>query len=61
MKKITIKRWLEVLIYIVITISLFVMGSECNDIKIFIISHLIALVVFIICVIIIALYGKKFK
>lgn len=46
MKRIVLKKWVEVVIIFIQVILIMVLGSESDDLKIFIISKLIALLIF---------------
>lgn len=48
MKKIYLKRWVEVVIVSIQFILFMILGSECDDLKIFIVSKIIALIIFVI-------------
>ena len=48
MKKIYLKKWVEVVIVFIQVILFMILGSECDDLKIFIVSKLIALIIFVI-------------
>ena len=44
MKRIVLKKWVEVVIIFIQVISFMILGSESDDLKVFIISKLIALI-----------------
>ena len=46
MKRIVLKKWVEVVIIFIQVISFMILGSESDDLKVFIISKLIALIIF---------------
>ena len=48
MKKIYLKKWVEVAIIFIQAILFMILGGECDDLKIFIVSKIIALVIFLI-------------
>jgi len=48
MKKFRLRKWVEYLLVVVAFLSLCVMGSECDDMMIFIVSHLIATLIFVV-------------
>ena len=48
MKKRRLKGWVKELLVIINIISILFMGSDCEDLSLFTLSHLIALVIFII-------------
>ena len=48
MKKTYLKKWVEVVIVFIQVILFMILGSECDDLKIFIVSKLIALIIFVI-------------
>ena len=53
-----LKRWVEVVIICIQVILFMVLGGECEDLKIFIISKLIALTLFIINSMILFKYSR---
>lgn len=59
MKKIVLKDWVVVILAIINMFAIMVMGSDCESLKTFLISHLIAASVFILNSMIIVKYGKK--
>lgn len=46
MKIIYLKRWVEVVIIFIQVFMVMILASECDDLKIFIISKIIALLIF---------------
>ena len=58
MKKIYLKKWVEVVIIFMQVILFMVLGSECEDLKVFIISKLVALTLFIINSMILFKYSR---
>lgn len=48
MKKIYLKKWVEVVIIFIQAILFMILGSDCNDLKIFIVSKIIVLIIFVI-------------
>lgn len=58
MKKFRLRKWVEYLLVVVAFLSFCVMGSECDDTMIFIVSHLIATITFGISLTIISEYGR---
>lgn len=49
MKKRRLKRWVVWLLTIISTLAFIIMASDCEDMSIFIISHIIATLVFVFC------------
>ena len=60
MKKIYLKRWVEVTIIFIQAILFMIVGSECDDLKIFIVSKIIALVIFFVNHLILVKYTKLY-
>lgn len=58
MKKIYLKKWVEVVIIFIQVILFMILGSECEDLKVFIISKLVALTLFIINSMILFKYSR---
>lgn len=58
MKKWRLKRWVEVVLGGIAFMAFCVMGGECDDMAVFIISKIIALIVFWISLGIINEYGR---
>ena len=58
MSKRYIKNWVQVLLVIINMLTILIMGSDCEYMKIFIISHLFAGVVFTINSLILLKYGR---
>ena len=61
MKRNVLKKWVVVVLGIINFFAIMVMGSDCVDVKTFLISHFIAASVFILNSITIVKYGKKEK
>jgi len=59
-KKIVLKKWVEVVLEIVLFMSILIGASECDNMRIFIISHLGAGLVMIIVGMILVKYGRDF-
>lgn len=53
-----LKRWVEVVIIFMQVILFMVLGGECEDLKVFIISKLVALSLFIINSVILFKYSR---
>lgn len=53
-----LKRWVEVVIIFIQVILFMVLGGECEDLKVFIISKLVALTLFIINSMILFKYSR---
>lgn len=58
MKRIVLKKWVEVVIIFIQVILFMILGSESDDLKVFIISKLIALIIFGINNIILFKYSR---
>ncbi len=48
MKKIYLKKWVEVAIIFIQVILFMILAGDCDDLKIFIVSKIIALIIFVI-------------
>lgn len=48
MKKIYLKKWVEVVIVFIQVILFMILAGDCDDLKIFIVSKIIALIIFVI-------------
>lgn len=59
MKRKVLKDWVVVVLGFVNLISVMVMTSDCDNIHNFLVTHIIALVVFVFNAIIIKKYGKR--
>lgn len=59
MKRNVLKNWVVMVLVIINMFAIMVMGSDSENIKIFLLSHLIATIIFILNSIIIIKYGKK--
>ena len=57
-KRIVLKKWVENLIYIISGLALLVIVSECDKISTFLITHIIALVIFAGTGLILTKYGR---
>jgi len=58
MKKYRLRKWVEYLLILIAFFSFCIMGSECDDMLIFDISHIIALTIFAISMGILNEYGR---
>lgn len=58
MKRIVLKKWVEVVIIFIQVIAFMILGSESDDLKVFIISKLIALLIFGINSVILFKYSR---
>lgn len=58
MKRIVLKKWVEVVIIFIQVILFMILGSESDDLKVFIISKLVALIIFGINSIILFKYSR---
>lgn len=57
-KKLVLRKWVEVVLGTIFMIALLIAGSECEDTKIFIISHIGAGIVMAIVGYILVKYGR---
>lgn len=57
-KRLYIKNWIQVLLIIINVIAILIMGSDCEDLNLFITSHLLAGLVFGINSLILLKYGR---
>ena len=60
MKKIYLKKWVEVAIIFIQLILFMIVGSDCDDLKIFIVSKIIALIIFFVNHLILVKYTKLY-
>lgn len=58
MKKMRLKRWVEVVLGIIAFMAFCIMCSECDDMAVFVISKIIAVIVFGISLGILNEYGR---
>lgn len=58
MKRIVLKKWVEVVIIFIQVLLIMIMASESDDLKVFVISKLIALVIFVINSLILFKYSR---
>lgn len=54
------KKWVEVVIIFIQVILFMILGAECDDLKIFIVSKIIALIIFVINSKILFKYSRLF-
>lgn len=59
MKKQVLRKWVEYLLGAIMFMAFCIMGSECEDLMLFITSHLIAAGVFVLCGMVIIKYGRE--
>ena len=57
MKKIRLRKWVEVVIGTIMAMRFILLGSDCEDFNIFVISHLMFLGMFILCGCLLSKYG----
>lgn len=60
-KKIVFRKWLNLLLNIIVFISVIVLLSDCADTGIFLISHGIALITLSISVTLLFKYGRGYR
>lgn len=58
MKRLVLKKWVEYLLITLTFMSILVLGAECNDIKIFIGSKFISLIIGLISTSLLYKYGS---
>lgn len=58
MKRIVLKKWVEVVIIFIQVLLIMIMASESDDLKVFVISKLIALIIFVINSLILFKYSR---
>ena len=58
MKKVYLKRWVEVVLIIIQFLLVMIMAGDCDNLKVFIISKVIALFIFVIIHIIMTKYSR---
>jgi len=56
-----LRLWVEILLIIITTIAFIILGSETNDTTLYVVSKLIALIVFCFNITILEKYGKLLK
>ena len=59
-KKLVFRKWVIQLLCLICFISVIIASSECENMKTFIISHLIATVVFVSCCLLLKRYSNIF-
>lgn len=59
-RKLYLKKWVEVAIIFIQVILFMIVGSECDDLKIFIVSKIIVLVIFFVNHLILVKYTKLY-
>ena len=59
-RKVYLKKWVEVAIIFIQAILFMTLAGECDDLKIFIVSKIIALIIFVINSKILFKYSKLF-
>lgn len=58
MKRIVLKKWVEVVLIFIQVILFMILGSESDDLKVFVISKLIALIIFVMNSMILFKYSR---
>ena len=58
MKKLVFKKWVVNILFVICFISILVMASDCEDIKLFVISHVVATGVLVMCAWLLKKYWK---
>lgn len=61
MKKIYLKKWVEVAIVFIQVILFMILAGDCDDLKIFIVSKIIALIIFFVNHLILVKYTKLYE
>lgn len=59
MKRLVLKDWVVILLAVVNMLALLVMGSDTEDLKLFVITHLVACLIFTGNSMLIIKYGRK--
>jgi hypothetical protein len=59
MKRLVLKKWVMVILAIINILAFIVMASEVDDLKLFVVSHLVACVIFTGNSMLIIKYGRK--
>lgn len=59
MKRLVLKKWVVIILAVVNMLALLVMGSEVEDLKLFVITHLVACLIFTGNMMLIIKYGRK--
>lgn len=59
-KKIVLKKWVEVVLEIILFVCIIIGASECDNTKIFLISHIGAIILLAIVGYILIKYGRDF-
>ena len=60
MKKIYLKKWVEVVIVFIQVILFMILAGDCDDLKIFIVSKIIVLIIFFVNHLILVKYTKLY-
>lgn len=58
MKRLIFKKWVLEVLYLICFISVLVMASDCDNMKAFIISHIVSVSVLVGCGMLLRKYGK---
>jgi len=59
MKRLVFKKWVLYVLAIINVFAFIVMASEVNDLGLFVVSHLVACIIFTINLMLIIKYGRK--
>lgn len=59
-KRLVLKKWVENIVLVIIALALIIIGSECDKMSAFLITHTIALIIFVASAFIINRYGRDY-
>ena len=57
-KRLVLKKWVEIVLAIIATIMFMIMGSECDNMLLFVTSHIGAGIIFLLIGIVLVKYGR---
>lgn len=60
-KRLVLKKWVENIILVIMALALIIIGSECDKMSAFLITHAIALIIFVASAFIINRYGRDYE
>lgn len=59
-KKLVLKSWVEKLLGVIVILAIMVGASECDNLKLFVISHIVAVVIILLIAMIFLKYGRDY-
>ena len=59
-KKLVLKSWVEKLLGVIVILSIMIVASECDNLKLFAISHIVAGIIILLIAIIFLKYGRDY-